>query len=141
MKINTSRVSWKDIMDGSLVKGPDYWSNGHFLLLDDIEMPKYVATSKNLHERKVTAEIYTLMRDSDKMTVSNPEAWLIDYDKGLVIAEEDICFDLRYINAISKLVPGFTLLLADKVSAAAIKKDGKVVGCLMPYRNNPTKEN
>jgi hypothetical protein len=132
------RLPWKKIMNDTLAKGPDYWSNGHFLLKNSIEIPKAVLALKGLCERTPETTVSELMGNNDRKT-SDREAWSeLENDENSdvkTMTEYNVSFNKLYITMLDKLVPGFTLEVKDDRTPAIIQKDGELIGVLMPLRN------
>lgn len=128
-KKKVERLSWKKIMCGQIVRGPDYWSNGHFLLDNSIEIPAAVLALKGLYDRTTGLEFSAVMGEVKRST-SNPYNWT--EEDGNIVTENRRGFARRYINMLNKIVPGFTLETAPDFKAATIVKDGQIVGLLMP---------
>ena len=126
------RLSWKKIMGGTLVKGPDYWSNGHFALFNTVPIPGAVSKLKNLYERDTETGLDILI-SSEERTPTNKELWK-EGDNKQIITEHGAQFQKIYTDMLEKLIPGYSLKLTGYMSTALIYKDGAIVGLLMPLR-------
>lgn len=130
-----ARLSWKKIMDDRLVKGPNYWSNGHFALYDAIPIPEAVNKLKDLYHINVNAGLETIFNESDERKESDKEAW-IDAEDGNTITEHGVKFQKIYLKMLEKLIPGFTLKVeCEEFKPALIYSKGEMVGLLMPMRS------
>lgn len=61
-----ARLSWKKIMNRRLVKGPDYWSNGHFALYNHIAIPEAVNKLKDLYPTNTDVKLSAALIYRDK---------------------------------------------------------------------------
>lgn len=129
------RLSWKKIMAGTLCKGPGYWSNGHFALINDIEIPKAALNLVGLMERTPDTEMQALVGDKERKETDRSQ-WkeITESNMVKVVTEHGVKFQKLYITMLDKLIPGFVLKVLDNESPAVIEKDGQVMGVLMPVR-------
>jgi hypothetical protein len=126
-----ARLSWKKIMNGSIVKGPDYWSNGHFALYNNIEIPQPVLDLQMLDERTTDLTLTALLNEVSRHVAVLRVVGEGD-EKGKILTEHDVKFTKHYIDMLDKLTPGYTLKVGGPSDAAIIELDGKMIGILMP---------
>lgn len=130
-----ARLSWKNIMKGclGLRKGPGYWSNGHFLFINDIEIPKALESLNGLYISEIDVPLLSLYDATIDRTPTMPDQFT-ENEKGEIVMPNGTRFDKKYIKMLDKLVPGYRLCpAAPGVRAAAtIALDDKFIGCLMP---------
>ena len=129
----TARLSWKKIIGYRLVKGPDYWSNGHFALYNTIPIPEAVNKLKGLYPSEIDAPLDNIFNVNDDRKESNKEAWT-DTEDGNIMTEHGVKFAKLYLRMLEKLVPGFTLKVAEGFKPALIYSKGEMVGLLMPMK-------
>lgn len=135
------RLHWKEIMKDTLINGPNYWSNGHFALLNDkVEIPKAVKRLDIGYKRDKDQTFNSLLRDGERVT-SDRQQW---EEKGDFTFTGNGGAHLKdYMEMLEKLIPGFTLDVQKKIPLwsndfipSIIKKDGDIVGMIMPVQTN-----
>lgn len=128
-------MKWKKIMNGKIVLGPDYWSNGHFLLKKRIiSIPKSVLRL-NLSHIYTDSSIYDIWGE-DESTGTIIQGCK-GCAKGHLIIYHGVQFDANYINVFKELIPDFSLRVRREKTSfghcpSAIEVDNKLVGLLMP---------
>ena len=133
-----ARLSWKKIMGGKLVTGPDYWSNGHFALKNVIPMPEAINKLKDLYPRDTETSLDELIGQSrggepKEQTLTNKDLWKENDNKEIVM-ENEIKFQKLYIDVLEKLIPDFTMQFTGAMNPALIYSKGELMGLLMPLR-------
>ncbi|MCK5603674.1 hypothetical protein KAR91_17440 [Candidatus Pacearchaeota archaeon] len=129
-----SRLSWKKIMNDRLVKGPNYWSNGHFALYDTVPIPEAVNKLKSLYPSEIDSPLETIFNESDERKESDKTLWT-DTEDGQTMTEHGVKFQKIYLAMLEKLIPGYTLRVAQDFVTALIYKDGELMGLLMPMKS------
>lgn len=136
-KKKIERLSWKKIMNGTFVKGPGYWSNGHFALKNKIAIPAAITALKNLYwTGPVETTLETLLGDKEHKA-DDREHWTnetLSSGMNIVRTKSGVGFQKLYITVLDKMVPGFSLEVAAE-GPAIIKLKGETVGLLMPTRD------
>jgi len=135
------RLSWKKIMNGRLVRGPNYWSNGHFAVVNEAcEIPKSVV-ALNLFASDSATTLGELAPAGIHEYSKAPRAlWVGETNdngvKLIIIKGFDTGFQALYINALDKLLPGFDLYVKDGKSPALLMVNGLSAGLIMPHKLN-----
>jgi len=134
------RLSWKKIMNGQLVKGPNYWSNGHFAVVNEAcEIPKSVDALGLFASDSNTTLNELAPAGMHGYSIAPRALWAEETDgdngkKLIIIKGFNTGFQALYINALDKLLPGFDLYIKDGKSPALLNVNGKMAGLIMPYR-------
>lgn len=129
-----ARLSWKKIIGHRLVKGPNYWSNGHFALYDTVPMPEAINKLKDLYPSDIDSSLKEIFNIEDERKESDKEAWT-DTEDGQILTEHGVKFQKIYLNMLKKLIPDFTLkVTSEEFKPALIYSKGELVGLLMPMK-------
>jgi len=131
------RLSWKKIMGGMVVTGPDYWSNGHFALYNTVPMPEAINKLKDIFPRDTEGALDALITSQER-TPTDKEKWEVMTNEfsGIeqIITEHGQRFQKIYITMLEKLIPDYSLQLTGDMYPALIYSKGVMVGLLMPLR-------
>ena len=138
------KAAWRRTMTkgSSLTFGPDFWSNGHFLVIGDI--PDKALRDKtgdfDLYERKSNATIEGMIKDDkkDKADLSKMQK----VDKAGLDLVRDVCvlkidghfFDEDYVRVFFDLFGDIDIFVGAKYAPAVVKVADKIVGLLMPMK-------
>lgn len=145
MKIKKG-VAWRRVMTkgSSLSYGPDYWSNGHFLIVG--EPPSKALRDGNgnfeLYERQTKSTINSLVGKgkrkeyfiADARRVPREEQ-ISEFSKKDVVEIGGSWFDEDYVRVFCDMFKSFNFFVGEsKEIPAVIKRDGEVIGLLMPIK-------
>ena len=131
----TGRLAWKKLMNGQMVKGQGFWSNGHFAFLDGIEKPEAINKLIGLYEKETEINFDTLIGDKQGKIQAMSDLTERGEYKDRLYSLDGISFQKQYIKMIDKLIPDFQLEVRGNLPAI-IKRENKIVGLLMPMRGD-----
>ena len=141
------RLPWKKIMGSMLIKGRDFWSNGHFAFYTNkVTMPAHIPKLKGIDVREPGGAGFTVLPTLEGLIKEGARSPVERADlkhvgvvrRGCVVRGTDcfmtpggIHFETEYIEMLDKIAPGFVLEAGARI-AAVIKSNGVQIGVLMP---------